>query len=160
MPRQNLPKQQSDVGGPFFPTFQKELNRLIDQFRANFPMHDVDTASLFGASLFPAVDIVETDDTVEISVELPGVSDEDLEASIAADVLTLKGKKSSDHEETEENYHLIERRYGSFRRNIPLGFSPEQGAVKSVFADGVLKLSVKKPAAAQETVQKIDISKS
>lgn len=75
-------------------------------------------------------------------------------------MLTLKGEKSYAHEEKEENFHRIERRYGSFRRQVPLGFAPENGAVGAEFKDGVLKLTIKKPEAAKADVQKIDIKKS
>ena len=54
----------------------------------------------------------------------------------------------------------MERRYGSFRRHIPLGFTPEEGAVEANFTDGVLTLKIAKPAQVREPVQKIDIRKS
>ena len=161
MTRQTLPREKEDTEGSlFFPTFQKELNRLIDQFRTGFPMTDDEERTVFGAPVFPAIDIVETDDAIEISAEVPGVQEEDLEATIAADVLTLKGKKSSEHEEKKDTYQLVERRYGSFKRSIPLGFTPEDNAVQSVFTDGVLTLTIAKPATAKTAVKKIDINKT
>ena len=160
MSRQSLPRLQSEIGGShLFPSFQREMHRLLDQFRTGFPTPDPDNTEVFARSVFPAIDVTETDDTVEISAEVPGVKKEDLEASIADGVLTLKGEKSSDHEEKKESYHLIERSYGSFRRQIPLGFSPEEGAVDAKFSDGVLKLSIKKPASAKTGVQKIEFAK-
>ena len=107
----------------------------------------------------PALDIAETDNEKEITAEIPGVKEDDLDISISNGVLTLKGEKSSDHEEKEQDYHLVERRYGSFRRQVPLGFAPEDGAVDAKFADGVLKLKIAKPAEAKKAVQKISISK-
>ncbi len=159
--RHNLPDRLSDSdGGSYFPSFQREMNRLIDQFRNGFPMPETGGNAAFGAELFPAIDIVETDDTLEISAEVPGVSEKDLDASISGGVLTLKGEKSSEHEESEDNYHRLERRYGSFRRQIPLGFTPKDDAVEAKYSDGVLKLSIAKPPAVKADIQKIEIGKS
>ena len=75
-------------------------------------------------------------------------------------MLTLKGEKTSDHEDKEQDFHLVERRYGSFRRQLPIGFTPDDGAVDATFVNGVLKLKISKPAGANEPVQKIKISKA
>lgn len=161
MPRQTLPGSPQDASGnALFPSLQKEMNRLLDQFRSGIPMMDDDAKSTFSGPLFPAIDVVETDDTLDISAEVPGIQEDDLEVTISGDVLTLKGTKSADHEENEEGYHLIERRYGSFRRQIPLGFTPEEGAVGTKFADGILSLRIKKPAETKASVQKINIKKT
>ncbi len=109
--------------------------------------------------MMPALDIVETDEAIEITAEIPGVKESDLDVSIANDVLTLKGEKSSDHEEKEDTDHLVERRYGNLRRSIPLGFTPHEDAVVAKFADGVLKLRIAKPAEAKASVRKIKIDK-
>lgn len=157
----SLPERRADAGqSAFFPTFQKEMNRLLDQFRTGWPGFQEGETSLFSEPVFPAMDIVETEDAVEISAEVPGVKEEDLEASITGDILLLKGAKYSGYEDTADKFHTIERRYGSFRRQIPLGFSPEEGAVTADFADGILKLRIAKPANAQAGVQKITIKKA
>lgn len=161
MSRRSLPSMQSDASeSVFFPTLQGEMNRLFDQFRTGFPTLTSANNAIFGAPGFPAIDVAETDDALEISAEVPGVKEEDLEVSITRDVLTLKGEKSSDSEKKEENYHLVERQYGSFHRQIPLGFTPEEGAVKADFKDGILKLAIQKPANARPEVQKISIGNS
>lgn len=161
MSRHSLPSMQSESdGSPFFPSFQREMNRLIDQFRSGFPAPEAATGMAFGGPLFPAIDVVERDDAVEISAEVPGVHEKDLDAFISGDVLTLKGEKSAEHKEEDDGYHRIERQYGSFRRQIPLGFHPEDGAVEAAFSDGVLKLRIAKPPTVKAGVRKIDISKS
>lgn len=161
MARQSLPERQSDTDqSTLFPSLQAEMNRLFDQFRTNFPWSDGPAANYFKPPAFPAIDVVANDDAVEISAEVPGVKEDDLDVSITGDVLTLKGEKSYEHEEKEDDFHRIERQYGSFRRQIPLGFTPETGAVTTDFADGILKLKIKKPPTAKADVQKIDIKKS
>ncbi|WP_299732609.1 Hsp20/alpha crystallin family protein [uncultured Tateyamaria sp.] len=161
MTRQTLP-QNHRTGGEtaLFPSLQKEMNRLLDQFKSSFPMLD-DDAQPFGAGpSFPAIDVVETEETIEVSAEVPGVKEDDLDVTVSGETLVLKGEKSADHEEKDDSYHLIERRYGSFRRHIPLGFAPDEGAVHADFADGILKLSITKPSTAKAAVQKIAIRKT
>ena len=161
MSRHSLPQTQGNNGAnALFPSLQKEMNRLLDQFRSGFPMFDDDGRTAFAGPAFPAIDVLETEDALEISAEVPGVKEDNLDASISGETLILKGEKSADHEEREENYHLIERHYGSFRRQIPLGFAPEDGAVDAKFADGILKLRIAKPANAKIGVKKIDIKKT
>lgn len=123
-------------------------------------MPDTETRDVFTGPSFPAIDLIETQDALEISAEVPGVKEDDLDVTIAGDTLVLKGEKSAEHEEKENNYHMVERRYGTFRRHIPLGFAPDDGAVKAEFKDGILKLRIAKPANAKEDVQKIDIKTS
>ena len=151
MPRPHMPSLFSDTPSPFFRSFQKEMADFMDQFRGT---EGADTA------LMPAVDVAETDGALEITAEVPGVAEDDLDVSIHGDVLTLKGHKASDREEKEKDYHLVERRYGAFRRQIPLGFVPDQGAVDAAFSDGVLRLKITKPDTPEASVQKIKVSKS
>lgn len=161
MSRHTLPQtQQRASESAFFPSFQKEMDRLLDHFRSSFPMIDGDSNAGFAGPSFPAIDVVETENSFEISAEVPGVKEEDLDVSISGESLILKGEKSADREEKEENYHLVERRFGSFRRQIPLGFVPEDNAVNAEFSDGILKLKIMKPAAFKANVQKINIKKS
>lgn len=144
---------------PFTQSLQREIDRAFDRFR------DGGTATLeglFGASdhqMLPALEVAETDDLVEIHAELPGVREEDLDVYITDGVLVLKGEKNADREEKEKDYHLVERRYGSFRRSIPLGFSPADDAVAARFEDGVLQITIKKPAEAARKTQKVSIAK-
>jgi HSP20 family protein len=158
MPQQQTPVPTTERGGPFFQSMQREMNQFLDRFRAHSMTTPGDFFDALNAPAFPALDIAETDDAMEITAEIPGVKEDDLDISISQDVLTLKGEKSSDHEEKDRDYHLVERRYGSFRRRLPLGFTPVDGAVTATFKDGVLKLKVAKPEESKEAVQKIKIS--
>lgn len=161
MSRQTLPQSRAIGGEPaLFPSLQKEMNRLLDQFKSSFPTLDDDTRSLFDSGSFPAIDVVETEDTIEVTAEIPGAKEDDLDVTVSGETLVLKGEKSADYQEKQDSFHLIERRYGSFRRQIPLGFAPADGAVEAGFADGVLKLVIAKPATAKADVQKINIKKS
>ncbi len=158
MPRQSVPSLFGS--SPFFRSFQNELAHMLDLNRRVAPGGE-DTPGFFEQfSTMPAVDFAETDTAVEVSAEVPGVSEEDLDVSVHGDVLIIKGEKSSDTEDEQKDYHYIERRYGSFRRQIPLGFVPDEGAVSADFEKGVLKLTVKKPKNGSGGVQKVKIVKS
>lgn len=145
---------------PFFRTLQDEVERVFDRFGGGLALSPRDLWGRSENGMMPALDIAETDTAVDISAEIPGVKEEDLDVSITDGVLTLKGEKSSDHEEKEENYHLVERRYGSFRRSVSLGFTPEDDKVKASFKDGVLKLHIQKPEGATSKTRRIKISKA
>lgn len=150
----------NERGAPFFTHMQREMNQWLDRFRGQqTPSGDGFFEALTGPQ-FPAIDIAETDDAIEITAEIPGVKEEDLDISIAQNALVIKGEKSSDHEQKEQDFHLVERRFGSFRRQVPLGFTPGDDAVTATFEQGVLKLKIAKPEEAKQTVRKIQISKS
>ncbi len=68
----------------------------------------------------PAVDVKETAEAVVVKAEVPGMDAKDINISVMGDVLTIKGEKKSEREEKEENYHLVERSYGSFSRSMVL----------------------------------------
>ncbi len=139
---------------PFFEQLQHEMERLFDRFRGYPPV----AAQSLGLALRPAIDMTETEDTVEITAEVPGVGSDDLDVSLSGDMLVIKGEKSEERKEDEKNYHLHERSYGSFRRQIPLGFTPAEDAVSGDFADGVLKVTITKPAEAKTPSRKIAIN--
>ncbi|NNU81156.1 Hsp20/alpha crystallin family protein [Halovulum dunhuangense] len=160
MTRRNLPSlfAHNAADAPFFQTLQSEIDRVFDRFRQEMPGGDA-LPFLGRDGVVPALDIADADGTVEITAEIPGVSEKDIEVSITDGVLTLKGEKTIDRKEKEKDYTLVERRHGSFRRSVSLGFTPEKGKVKASFRNGVLHLRIEKPATAASKTQKIEISK-
>ena len=139
---------------PFFEQLQKEMEHLLDRFRGYPPV----ASAVFGDRLTPVIDMSETEDSVEVTAEIPGVGSDDLDVSLSGDLLVIKGEKSDERTENDKNYHLHERSYGSFRRQIPLGFTPADDAIEAKFADGVLKLRIAKPAEAIAKNRKIAIN--
>lgn len=133
---------------PFY-LLQQEIDRLFDGFSRNFPM--LTSAS----ALVPSMDVSETDKTIEISAELPGLERKDVELNIADDLLTIRGDKKSEREEKGKDYHLVERRFGSFSRSFHLPAGVKAEDVSAEIAKGVLKVTVRKPA--QKASKQIDI---
>lgn len=153
MSRKHLTDRRSEAGvWPFLHSFQTEMNNLFERFNGG-------PVGAFGRDLpmMPAIDVAETDDAIEVSAEIPGVSKDDLEVSVANDTLVIRGEKSKAREDSDKDWRLVERHYGSFRRHVPLGFTPEDGKVDARFADGVLKLRIEKPKDAAAQARKIEI---
>ncbi|MET0722467.1 MAG: Hsp20/alpha crystallin family protein [Tardiphaga sp.] len=126
-----------------FAFLQQEIDRLFDGFSRNFP--SLATA----ASAVPSMDVSENDKVIEISAELPGLEKKDVELNIADNILTIRGEKKNEREEKNKNYHLVERSFGAFTRSVelPAGVMPEN--IVAEIANGVLKVTVQKPAPKQ-----------
>ena len=92
----------------------------------------------------PVIDIYETDDSMIVEAELPGLDPKDIDVSIEDGVLRLKGERKLEKEVKEENYHRVERAYGVFQRALQLPVEVDAGKVKANFDNGVLKVTVPK----------------
>ncbi len=92
----------------------------------------------------PAVDVLEADDHVEIRAEVPGLSEKDVHVSVTDNVLTLKGEKTQETSENGENYHRVERSYGSFQRSFTLPRNLQAENTVASFKNGVLTVSIPK----------------
>lgn len=92
----------------------------------------------------PAVDIAETADKVVIKAEVPGIEAKEIDISLSGDVLTIKGEKKSEREEKKENYHLVERSYGSFSRSLRLPAAVNADKIEATYKQGVLTITCPK----------------
>jgi HSP20 family protein len=92
----------------------------------------------------PAVDVSETPQAVVVKAEVPGMEPKDINISVTGDVLTLKGEKKAEREEKEENYHLVERSYGSFSRSMVLPAAVEVDKIEAKYEKGVLTVTCPK----------------
>jgi HSP20 family protein len=138
-----------------FITMQRRMNRLFDDFMSPLPglLHYEE----MGASFTPRVDMEEDEKEFRVTAELPGMDAKDIYISIQRDVLTLRGEKSSEHEEKKGQYHRIERSYGSFERQIPLGVEVDAEKVGADLKDGVLTITLPKPAGEAAKTRRIDV---
>ena len=92
----------------------------------------------------PSVDIFENDNEVVIKAELPGMNPKDIDVRLENNVLMLKGERQFEKETKEENYHRIEREYGSFSRSFALPTAVNGDSVTAEYKDGVLKITLPK----------------
>jgi HSP20 family protein len=99
-----------------FGALRSEMDRLFDSFTGGLPTFP----GMFGPSgargfaLMPSMDVKETDKEITIEAELPGLDEKDVSLTVQNGVLTIEGEKKLEHEEEKENYHVMERRYGTF----------------------------------------------
>ena len=122
---------------------------LLDPFR-----HLGQTISNF---LSPSAEAVNTENAYEISVELPGVAEKDIDISLEDGLLTVKGEKRSEREEKDENYYFSERRYGSFQRAFRLPENIKEDDIHAKFKDGVLTVSLPKAEPKKPSGRKIAV---
>lgn len=142
-------------GDPFF-ALQQQFNRLFeDVFRGSW----LPATGAFGeTATVPRLNISENDKEFRIEAELPGVSEDDVEVTLNEDVLTIRGEKKAERTEREENYHVVERSYGSFARSIRLPFAVNPDNISASCRNGVLAITVPK-AAVQAKAHRIEIAK-
>lgn len=91
---------------------QQEMDRLFDGFSRSF-------TGLTSRALMPSMDLAETDKEIELTAELPGMEEKDVQLNVVDNHLTIRGEKKNQREEKEKDYHLVERSYGSFVRTRP-----------------------------------------
>lgn len=130
-----------------FALLQQEIDRLFEGVTRNFPG--------FRSTTMPSMDISETDKAIEITAELPGLEKKDVVLNVADNLLTIRGEKKNEREEKDKDYHLIERSYGSFSRSVELPAGVKVEDITAEIANGVLKVTVPKPAPKQ--AKQIDI---
>jgi HSP20 family protein len=104
---------------------------------------------LTGGMWTPAVDIYETDANVVVKAELPGVQKDQVGVEVKDGVLTLRGERKYEKEVKEENFHRIERSYGTFQRAFSLPTTVDQENISAAMKDGVLEVTLPKREAAK-----------
>ena len=135
---------------------QRDFGRL---FRDAFSSQ-LDETELSTRSWAPPVDIYETDNDIVLKAELPGVDSKDVEVRVEDNTLYLKGERKFEKEVKDQNYHRIERSYGSFARSFSLPSSISTDKVKAEFKDGLLTISMPKREEAKPKTVKIEATKS
>ena len=143
-----------------FESLRREIDRLFDDFRVG------SWRSPFGASSFdvdpfwrteiswakaPAVDVAETDKAYEVTAELPGMDESNIEVKFADDILTIKGEKKEEKEEKKKDYYVSERRFGSFQRSFTVPAGVDTDKIEANFKNGVLTVSCRRPRRRKRT---------
>ena len=108
----------------------------------------------------PPVDICETEDSLVLKAELPGIKPDDVEIRVEDNTLYLKGERKFEKEVKDENFHQVERSYGSFSRSFSLPSSIDSDKVKAEYQNGILILTMPKHEEAKPKTIKIDVSKT
>jgi|SRR5438067_4414252 HSP20 family protein len=125
----------SDIG-----EFADEVRRVF------FELGRVFDADSLASECAPAIDVYETDDTLEIAVDLPGVSPEAIRLVTKGDAILVAGEKSPRRVRGESSFHLVEREYGRFARVVRLARPCDTSKARARLAEGELRISVPKIA--------------
>ena len=125
---------------------------IFDRF-----FNDLELPDVFGEErvLVPAFDISETEKEYVITGEIPGVYPKDLDLTLTDGCLTIKGEKKQEDEEKNENYHRVERHYGSFQRSFRIPDKVKTDELDATYKDGILKITL--PKAETREVKKIEV---
>jgi HSP20 family protein len=124
---------------------QEEMGNVLSRFFGEGPE----------VTMSPAMDILETDNEVVVKAELPGLKAEDIKVSVENGALTISGEKRQEREQKDRNYHLVQRRFGSFYRSVMLPSGVDADKVDARYHDGVLTLTM--PKSEQAKPKKIEI---
>lgn len=141
----------------------RQMHSLMDDFFREFerPWGVSPTwASNWAPPVLPSVEVAETDDEIQVTAELPGMTEKDVEVTLENDMLVLRGEKKQEHEEKKKNYHMVERAYGEFHRVLPLPAGIDPNKVLAKFKDGVLKVTLTKTPQARESRKTIKVQTS
>lgn len=149
-----------------FVGLRREIDRLFEDFDRDFwgvPFR----RSVFDVEPFwrrelswagtPAVDITEGDKAYEITAELPGLDEKNIEVKLANGGLMIKGEKQQEKEEKEKDYYLHERHFGSFERYFRVPEGVDTSKIEATFNKGVLTVTLPKSPEAQKAEKKIDV---
>jgi len=138
-------------------TLQERMNRMFDEsFRGRGTSEDEWS---LGGSWAPAVDIYEHEGNIVLTAELPGVDPKDVEVRLENNVLTLRGERKWNGDVQRENYHRVERAYGSFTRSFTLPNVVDTEKIKADFKDGMLRLTLPKREEAKPKQISINVAR-
>ena len=148
-----------------FESLRREVDRLFEDFTMNpfrlpFRRPAFDIEPFWQAESWiaaPAVDLVEKEKAFELTAELPGLDEKNVEVKVANGVLTIKGEKQEDKEEKNKDFHMRERRFGSFERALRIPETVDTDKIEASFKKGVLTVTLPKTAEAQKPVKKIEV---
>jgi HSP20 family protein len=125
---------------------------LLDWFFEDLSLPDFWTA---GREWVPAFDVSETEKEVIVKAELPGMDVKDIDIALTDGLLTIKGERKLEKEDKKENYHRIERQFGSFSRSLNLGAKVRSDGIEAAYKDGVLTVTL--PKVEESKPKKIEV---
>ena len=140
----------------------REMDRLFEDAFRGFGLgplgrEGLPTPVATGGLLRPSVDITAGEKEYTITVEVPGVAENDVKVEISGDTMTIGGEKKQEKEEKEKDYYRMERTYGSFQRVLSLPDDADADGVAANFKNGVLTITVPRRPTSDKDVKQIEI---
>jgi HSP20 family protein len=137
-------------------SLNRDINRLFDDLLQPSALPTVADTAVATALITPRINVSETDTEIRVTAELPGVDLDNLEVDVMDDMLVIRGEKTLEQSDEDENYHFVECAYGSFQRTVQLPFAADPDQVQASFENGVLSITVPKSEQQQRT-HRIDV---
>ena len=138
------------------PNVISDMDEMIRKMWYGFPFHNIQGEAEIGWS--PRLDVSETETAIEVVADLPGMEKKDIAVSLEEDLLIIKGERKEEKEKKDKQYHVVERRSGSFYRAVRLPVEVEIDKSQANFKDGVLSLTLPKCKESKKKVSRIEIS--
>jgi HSP20 family protein len=129
----------------------RALQRTIDDVWQNTP------STTEAAAMPVRLDVKEDDKAFHVSAELPGLSEKEVEVMFDDGLLTIRGEKKIERDEKKDTWHVVERSYGSFARQLSLPANIDAGKIDAKFEKGVLNVTLPKMPVEQSSAKKIDV---
>lgn len=136
---------------------RREMDRMFSRFDGGFA--SALPAALTGGRLSPSIDVRDEGDKVAVDVELPGLTEKDVDVTLSRGLLTVKGEKKSEREEKKDDYYVSERTFGSFQRQVRLPDGIDEEKIEARLENGVLRLVMPKKAEAVHSERRIEIGR-
>jgi HSP20 family protein len=155
--RNTSPSPWDENNDPFS-ALRREMNRLFDNAFGGFGLPSLGNPA-FGGVAPPKIDVSESENEIRIAAELPGIDEKSVEVTLTGEMLTIRGERKEEHEEKQHNYHVRERTHASFSRSLPLPFGADPNQVKAAFKNGVLTVTIPKPAEARQKQHRIEVQR-
>lgn len=152
--RKGLPVKREEES-PFY-SLQRAVDQVFDNFFDGFGLGPFSLDRRMG-SFSPQIDVSEADREFQVTVELPGMDEKDVEISLVNNLLILKGEKKEEKEDKRKDYYRMERSYGFFERSIPIPEGIDLDKIEASFKKGVLKVTLPKTAEYQKERKRIPI---
>lgn len=148
-------------------SLRDQIDDMFDRYFQDWPrwprigqVWDIEPGfRLKGFGRTPSVDLSETDKGYEVTAELPGLDEQDLDVNVTDDILTITGEKKEEREEKKKDYYVQERRYGKFSRSLRLPQDADADKIRARFDKGVLSLEIPKAGAPKKKRRKVSVSK-
>jgi len=158
---ESLSKKSRSTHWPFdngsfapFQSLRREVDDIFNQFTGRFGVLPHRATELLQT---PPLDVDETEKTIEILAELPGVAEEDIDVFVTDSVLTIHGEKQHRKEQEDADHRISECSYGVFERSLSLPFSCDAKTIDASYDNGVLHLVIPKPEKAESKAQKVKV---
>jgi HSP20 family protein len=121
---------------------QREVNRLFDDNGRQQTRPSTENAVL--RSWAPSVDILEDNNEIVVTADVPGIKQEDIDIELTGETLTIKGERKFEDTARKDSYVRVERSYGAFQRSFTIGVPVQQQAVTANYKDGILEVRLPK----------------